>query len=297
LKPRRNELRTAAPADWLAVTGYDGSWYDPVFRDGVPDGLRDRWRAIREFVERWNDLPMPDVGGRPDEIRATESRLGQVLPPSVREWVAFAHDIRQTKGHHVVLRDVYQMSALPGHPAISLLLQAEGDYHWAVREADLGHPDPPVHGYHWDYENDDETRFVPSETNPTASTVTEFVLGYVSSYLRETGGSFGADISDPEGLTRDLVAAFPVRTRYGVTDVYEGDGVLAFLNHWAGRTYLTVNVRRPIPRDHIPAFLWAQTRQGGWSSGMFISENNRRQIEAQMRGTGNEGRPAEDIPF
>jgi uncharacterized protein (TIGR02996 family) len=34
LKARRNELRLRCPADWLATTGYDGSRYDRIFRDG-----------------------------------------------------------------------------------------------------------------------------------------------------------------------------------------------------------------------------------------------------------------------
>jgi uncharacterized protein (TIGR02996 family) len=36
LKARRNQLRTRCPADWLAATGYDGSRYDPLYRDGMP---------------------------------------------------------------------------------------------------------------------------------------------------------------------------------------------------------------------------------------------------------------------
>src|SRR5436309_3198756 len=64
LKARRNELRPLCSADWLAATGYDGSRYDSLFRDGVPPDWRGRWRLIREFTERWHGIPMGDVGGR-----------------------------------------------------------------------------------------------------------------------------------------------------------------------------------------------------------------------------------------
>ncbi len=93
LKARRNELWADAPLDWLEATGYDGSRYDPVFRDSVPADVRGRWRLIREFTERWHGVAVPDVGGREDEVRAEEARLGLTLPASVREFVAFAHDL------------------------------------------------------------------------------------------------------------------------------------------------------------------------------------------------------------
>src|SRR5262245_13284166 len=70
LKARRNELRPGCPADWLAATGYDSSRYDPLFRDGIPPDWKGRWRLIREFTERWHGIPMGDVGGRQDEVRA-----------------------------------------------------------------------------------------------------------------------------------------------------------------------------------------------------------------------------------
>src|SRR5204863_8012879 len=69
LKARRNELWLQSPLDWLEATGYDGSYYDPVFRDGVPDGVRERWRLIREFTERWHGIEVPDGGGQQSEVR------------------------------------------------------------------------------------------------------------------------------------------------------------------------------------------------------------------------------------
>src|SRR5262245_22148173 len=153
LKSRRNALREQAPADWREAMGY-GSGCRPVFAHGIPDGLKERWRLIREFVERWYDIPLPDAGGREQEVREAEARLGRTMPPAVREWVAFAHDLRRYPEDGVVLRDVYQMKALDGHAAVSLLLQGEGDYHWAVRHSDLALPDPPVYGFHWDHEHE-----------------------------------------------------------------------------------------------------------------------------------------------
>src|SRR5947209_2954196 len=82
-------------ADWLEAMRY-GMDCQPLFGHGIPRGWKKRWRLIREFVERWHGLPLGDVGGRAGEVREVEARLGRTLPPSLREWVAFAHDVRQS---------------------------------------------------------------------------------------------------------------------------------------------------------------------------------------------------------
>jgi len=97
LKPRRNELRQRADADWRAAFG-DGTVARPLFGHGIPGDWKGRWRLIREFVERWHGIPMGDIGGHADEVRAVEERLGRTLPPAVREWVAFAEEFREDPG-------------------------------------------------------------------------------------------------------------------------------------------------------------------------------------------------------
>jgi uncharacterized protein (TIGR02996 family) len=62
LKPRRRELLKVVEKPWLKQMGYGGTDYQPVFAD-IPDGWKERWRLLREFVERWYQIPMDDVGG------------------------------------------------------------------------------------------------------------------------------------------------------------------------------------------------------------------------------------------
>ena len=94
LKLRRNELRPLAPANWLAALRY-GVDAHPVFSHGVPDDPRGRWRLIREFLERWHGVPMPDCGGRAAEIAAVEARLGVTLGSGVREFVSLHRRLRR----------------------------------------------------------------------------------------------------------------------------------------------------------------------------------------------------------
>ncbi len=273
LKPRRDELRGGVVPDWLQTMRY-GTDCQPLFRHGVPDGWRERWRLVREFTDRWHRRPLGDVGGRTEEIRAVEARLGRTLPPSVREWVAFAHDVRQSPNYHDVLRDVYLMEELEGLSAVSLLLQCEGDYHWAIRHADLGFTDPPVYGFHWDFENQDENTFVPDRSNPIAASLTSFALEYVMGYVHAEGGGFRTEVIEKAQLIRDLETAFPVRSRLGDTEIFEVDNILVRLSptHQSPNKYIVVEVGKPLPRKAIPAFLWDFTRNGGSFHGMFITD-------------------------
>ncbi|MBX9626606.1 MAG: TIGR02996 domain-containing protein [Gemmataceae bacterium] len=296
LKPRRNELRAAAPAGWLARMGY-GTVCRPVFRHGWPDGWRERWRLIREFTERWHGLPMPDVGGRQVEVAEVEQRLGRTLPPSTREFVAFAHDARRNDNYFDFFRDSYQMEDVPGHPAVSLVLQGEGDYHWAARHEDLVLADPPVFGYHSDYKNDDYSAFVPDNRNPVTDTLTEYVFEYARGYTHGRGGGFGVTATEPDRLIPRLAAALPCRARFGSHEVFEADDVLVVVgpSFWAeGEARLDVEVCRTIPRDRVPPILWEYCRNGGSFHGMFVPEEARRQAEER-----ESTRPAnrDDIPF
>jgi uncharacterized protein (TIGR02996 family) len=278
LKPRRNELRAQAPTEWLETMGY-GSDCQPVFAHGVPDGWKERWRLIREYTERWHRIPLGDVGGRVKEIRAVEKRLGQKLPPSVREWVAFAHDVRRDPRYHFVLEDFYQMDELAEHSAVSLLFQSEGDCLWAVRTEDFALPDPPVQQFSPDFESaveEEEPAFIPDEVNPIGETVTAWALDYAIASTRAPGGGFRVDVAKPARLIRDLTAAFPFRCSLGGMELFEAENMLVRVcpSEFSSGNRIAVEVAKPLPREAIPSFLWACTRKGGSFHGMFIPERS-----------------------
>lgn len=295
LKTRRNQRRQQAAADWLQKLRY-GTDCEPVFGHGIPEGWKERWRLIREFTEHWHGRPMSDVGGHAEEIAAVEARLGRTLPPSIREWLAFAHDVRTSPHYLDVLRDTCTMKQVEGYSALSLLLQCEGDYHWAVRHEDLTLPDPPIYGFHWDFENENEEVFVPDENNPIYATVTAFALNYVMDYTHAQGGGFGTSIRDPTQLRRDLQSAFPVHCHFDHQEIFEADNILIRL--FASAEFMearfSVEVAKPMPREAIPAFLWDHTRNGGSFHGMFIQDRHRLPAPRQSVGETESG---EEIPF
>jgi uncharacterized protein (TIGR02996 family) len=271
LKPRQKELRRAVASEWLEAMHY-GSDCQPLFGHGVPDGCAERWRLIREFANRWRGLALGDVGGRVDEIRAIEFRLGRTLPAAVRAWVAFAHDVRQNAHYFDVLRDFFVMDDLADQPAVSLLLQCEGDYYWAVRHADWHLPDAPVHGFHWeDNEDEDGETLVPDQANPLASTVTAFALYYVMSNTTGQGGGFTTEVARPAKLLANLEKTFPVHCRFEHTDIFETENILVWLTATGSKSAMRLRflLAKPMADEALPKVLRDCMRRGGAFLGTF----------------------------
>jgi uncharacterized protein (TIGR02996 family) len=296
LKPRRNHLRKQVPADWLTAMDY-GQHCEPLFRgQPFPDDVRDAWRLIREAHERWTGEPMPDVGGHADEVAETEKRLGLTLPQSVREFVAFAHDLCPNRGGRVgaFYRDIYTLEAVLGQPALSLVLQGEGDIHWAIRHSDLRSPNPPVYAYCQDYDGGGASEaFVPAPTAPN-STVTEFVFLYMWAYTHGQG-DFNTSLDTPATLRRQLVEWARCHTLVARSELFMWDdhgatvelfessdwSVMLSTADGGGESHVTVKVWRPPPPGFaLPTFLEPLLPTGGSYSGLF----------ARPEYTGVEGR-------
>jgi uncharacterized protein (TIGR02996 family) len=259
LKARRNELRKQCPAGWLATTGYDGSYYDPIFRDGVPDDSKGRWRLIREFTERWHDIPTADVGGRQAEIRETEQRLGRQLPPSLREYVAFAHDTtrpnRPPDEPLTVIRDWLSLEPVPGHRATSIMVHCEGDLHYAIQPEDWLDPDPAIWTYGLTVEGDWVTE---SPYEPTYPSLSDLMLDYVLLFMHSMDG-FGGRIVDLDRLRSDLVREFPIHVRVGENEYFEGTAMLVRLYPYSGGHIISGVLLPARSRESTPQFLWPYT--------------------------------------
>ena len=280
LKPRRNELRKHVDAEWLKAMDY-GQDVEPLFRgQPFPEDWRDGWRLIREAHERWTGEPMPDIGGRQAEIEETERRLGLTLPPSVREYVAFAHDLPRLEGEHGIgmYRDPYMMELVPGHLALSLIMQAEGDVHWAIQLDDLRRDDPPVHTYYLGRLDDEviEGEFVPSgrELTPPLS---RFLFGYGHRIASCGSGSLLVSVPHVARTRSQLEQAFPFTTFLDDEELYEMPNLSAALQvSWpSDLAQLCVNVSRPVTREQVPAFLFEFCTGGGGFSGIFAEEHGR----------------------
>jgi uncharacterized protein (TIGR02996 family) len=298
LKPRRNALRVQAGSEWCGRMRY-GTECEPVFRHGIPDGWRERWRLIREFTERWHRIPMPDVGGRQAEIDRSEVRaasgsyFGSIfrfrqtesrgrLPASMREWIAFLHDVREAEGANpdstLNWSAAHLAGTVPGHAAASLWWSRDpedgrlGDMHFAVRFSDFHQLDPPVCAYHERLNDNYDVQFVTSNA-PWADSVSAFALDYLLSYSYGAGG-FVVPVNQIADLRRAIHDAFPCQVQFGVGEWSEADGILIRLEPWLGtgsEFQLIVRVAKPLLREQAPDFLWEYARRDPNARGIFAA--------------------------
>ncbi len=261
LKTRRNELLPQFDLDWLEATGTDGSRYDPVFRDGVPDDVRGRWRLIREFTERWHGIDVPDVGGRAKEVGEVEARLGLALPESVREFVAFAHDAgcygtlagglngstpMRTTGLELELFSTSVGVSLLGHNDETVL----GIMARYLREAD-----PPPHRFfcEWQWGDDPlvEPTYAPSARPPILeqTALSLCILRHILADLGTAGEPF--DNADEARLSA-LGRGFAHHARFMGAGIYEANETVALVGeaeHSMGLRRATIYLRRPSQVD------------------------------------------------
>ncbi|MBY0461050.1 MAG: TIGR02996 domain-containing protein [Gemmataceae bacterium] len=235
LKPRRRALLASTESKWLKQMGYGGTDYRPVFAD-VPDGWKERWRLLREFAERWYQVPMPDVGGplRPvpprliDWYRQTidasmsDPKVSAGLPPSLREWMLFTRDLElavpgfdSDPENRQILHD--------SGAGLEFFLQAGNRECCFIRNEHRHEPDPPVWWYHpaLSRQPEDTQRCI-------APRLTTLALDYL---LTRHGMGFGEGPSQDKltkTLARRLANCFPVCGRFDEAHLFERPNAIAY---------------------------------------------------------------------
>jgi uncharacterized protein (TIGR02996 family) len=264
LKARRNELWHQVPLDWLEATGYDGSYYDPVFRDGVPGGCRERWRLIREFTERWHGIAVPDVGAQRATVAQAEERLGRGLPASLREYVAYVHDIADSSPAHdphrynTLFHSAYALlHHLHRHAAVSLIHFTLDSSVLGVAHEDLTTADPRT--YFFDEVIDESgASYPPPPRPPRAPTLFAPTLSlsiFQSLFIQlPTAGDMEARGADPDAWLPRLMDDFPIHTRFDDAHVFETNELLVLVSRRGGEHLVEAIVRRHIPAESIPAY-------------------------------------------
>jgi uncharacterized protein (TIGR02996 family) len=270
LKPRRRALLRSVKGPWLDQMGYGGTDYQPVFAD-VPTGWTERWRLLREFTERWYQIPVGDVGGplkplpRPRGRPSLEEEAGRTvddamsdakvragLPPALREWVFFIRDLRLgLKGFGRGSGDRHLLD--PGE-RIRFLFR-DGGRDWCfVRAEHRRQPDPPVW---WDSVASDPNDY----SQLVAPHVTTLALQYLlTQYEPEFGEQPGAQ-KTAKPFARRLASYFPVRSDFDGTLIFERPNVIVL---WMPQSLFTeegphlhVKVRPPANPDEVYDQLWA----------------------------------------
>lgn len=242
--------------------------YEPCFHN-IPDTWSGRWQLVREFTRRWHGVTLSEVGQHTSVVQSKESELGIKLPPSFREWVAFSTELI-AQGSFGILRDCYEVTRLEEHRATSLLLQGEGDVYWAVKDENLGEPDPPIDMYFLDYESETSDRFVHCATEYPH--LTSFVLGHMSYFLHGKGGGCLVRVNPSDEFLAEMHAAFPVQSKFDDLLIFEKLNLIVMLFPTGSKTdecHMLVELFRPIPMREIPDCIIAHTTNGGAFHGML----------------------------
>ena len=278
LKPRRNELREAAGAEWCGRMRY-GTECEPVFRHGIPPDWRGRWRLIRAFTESWHGIPMGDVGGRQAEVEEAEKRLGRKLPPVVREWFVITEELRGPNGVHDVLGEA-DLRGFPQQSAITITEYGSAPLAvlCGISDNELDKPDPPLRCYLED----------PPGTLSGADDV--FIAKRVTDYLlrewlpRQFGGfhSFFTRAEIPPHLLDELKNSFPppvvVTEEDYAHEFYEVENILAMQvirlqpKPPHPSRYVAAKAFKQLPREQVPSILWEFAKLCSYPHGTFAPE-------------------------
>jgi uncharacterized protein (TIGR02996 family) len=292
LKARRNELWEQCPLDWLEATGYDGGYYDPVFRDGVPDGCRERWRLIREFTERWHGISVPDVGGQRAKIAQVEEQLGVELPASLREYVAYIHDLADSslphdpRRYNTLFHSAYSViHLLSRYPAVSLIHFTLDSSVLGIARADLTTADPPTYCFDEVVDENGVSYSPPSSRSPRPPTL--FAPSLSLSIFRNlfiqlpTAGDMEARGADLDDWLPRLAFDFPIHARFDDTHIFETNELLVLISRRGNDHLVEAIVRRHIPAESVPGYLFGGTGENIGSAGMLTPERYRRKQDAR----------------
>ena len=226
--------------------------YLPVFTY-KPDTLSEKWELITKFIEQWNSILIPTTDCT-KLILELEEKLNVRLPESFKNYITLSTQLLTlaikfpngmgSNAYSVLFRDRFVVEKIKNHDAISLMIQGEGDFYWAVRIDDLQLENPPVHGYVLDYEDSNNDKFDYSEQ--THSSITAFTISHLLSYTHKNGG-FSSNIDSEVNLSSLLKKCFSNFILFEGMEIYEAKNMIAFYPHDPNGIYL---------KHHLSFHLW-----------------------------------------
>jgi len=245
--------------------------YQPCLRD-VGEDWKERWVVLREFIRNWfcerddgmvRRRQVHNVQTWGDPVAEVQERIGEELPPSLKEWVSL---FSQTNSEYFnLLRDDYAMLWSDNDQTLVIQVICEGNVAWGVKKSDLHLPDPPVQEMDVSsYGDDDETWRGNQWTScgVIRPTVTEFLTKQILDYLPS---KTWIDVSLPEdpGPREELLAEmrgfFDRVSQIGNDHLFESTNMLAGVR--PKTRVCSVHFRKKRPEaEELPAWIRQNTR-------------------------------------
>jgi hypothetical protein len=246
---------------------------------------------LREFVERWWQEPMEDVGGpikkarhryrgaragidpetnEPMPMVKLTDKVISTFPPSVQAWIGFFRDMDNKPPKR---RFFFDADGCPDHrmvesaSVLELVSFSEPPFSYSVRKADFHLPDPYVTALDAEYRT----------FSGQIAHVTTLALQYIMSESRGNSGfCIQRDLNLNEKFIADLRSALPVHAVFDNALIFEGHNMVATCNADLHMTCIRPNfrfrLRSPATRDDVPGFLWEHARNSNDQWGIFFDE-------------------------
>jgi hypothetical protein len=218
----------------------------------APATYQQAWQLIKGLVKEWHGVELSwQLETYRSQITAIESQVGVALPASFQQWYAFLQTMKDT--HQWLFRDSYRIQFEPQLQAISLLIQGESDYLWAIKKENCHLDDPPVDGYQLEVEST-ERLFLWQKT--WSARLSFFAIKYLLDYHHSFEGMGGYDASgfDMQQAMHSFHQEFGQKTIIENYHIFERKGVLAVItedNCFSGLPNLAVHYQ--ISKEQLPA--------------------------------------------
>lgn len=238
--------------------------YLPVFIE-EPQSLAERWMLIREFIRRWHRTELDlSYDERLFEL-SQQKYFGQTIPPSMKEWICLAKELEQ-KDKFDIFRDDFLVEEIKEINAVSLLVYAEGDIHFVVKEENMKLEDPPVDEYLFD----GVSSF--SFYAKSADHITSFVLDHLIYYLHGVGGGCSIEFDPSDDFIKALQDSFETEVHFDHIRVFEKPNMVALVipSYTPKRMNLIFDIWKAIPENEIPMCIRERLNGGGSFHGMLI---------------------------
>ncbi len=236
--------------------------YSPIFTNPIVE-VAEQWKMIRKFIENWCQIPLAHLE-QTNEFEAIEQELEMTLPESFREYINLSIQLLHSDSQ--IFRDCFEVEFLEEFEAISLMLQGEGDFYWAVLKADLNSESPKVHGYILDVECLTEDKFEP--VGALYPSITSFFLNYLIEYLHlHKGSGFGVQINETEAIYQHLKSAFENHAKFEDIEIFESENMIAFMRN-NGHTF-SFHLWNDTENPEIPSIISTLVKNKKWSYGNF----------------------------
>jgi uncharacterized protein (TIGR02996 family) len=282
LKPRRKALREGVADDWLEGMRYNDVW--PIFTHEFPDDWKGRWRLIREFVERWHRVEMPDVGRQADAVAEAEKIVVRKLGPSVSEFVAFVADLdaANTRTAQLLACDyIFRLSEF--HPTVSLSRERGAWYsEVVVNVCDLERDDPPVDMYRSEQlavQYEPRGALIRVQGSPYFPTVSEYMLHDTLDMVVGDGGGINKLLADVEWTAlQPWLATFPTHFTLDRKHIFEKPNWLVRIEHGDRPDYpmrIFIELGKQLAKEDIPSVVWDCCKGSHELRGLFWDETRR----------------------